>query len=377
MKNTKQILKKTLVANAILFAAGMANAQWAVTDNTTHQLLGQVYNQLGKVATNQSVQISQQDQLNYSADQRNRIAMGQADIARRDFEQLPTLQQCVERTQQRSKTSAFGGGSSANNRVTSPAGRKELDRPIRITSAATALAPIVESRVTMGTCTKYDVDAGIAQCSAEGAFSGADTSMIGITRNIENGPKDAAGNRQQVNMTLSDKGYEVALKNINDAVYGNAPGLPDPQKTAKNPVFKAMYDALMIKLHSAQVAMNDVARTFANSPTPPQNWGDNRAKWTTLFPGEQFPPNPSKMDLYRFETFQYFFKEDELFKSNKEADVAKRTNDLLALNNMLAFEQLRVNQNNSIILSNILVQLTTPINHETVKAEMSKTNTLR
>lgn len=377
MKNTNQILKKTLVANIILLAAGMANAQWAVTDNTTHQLLGQVYNQLGKVSTNQSVQISQQDQLNYSADQRNRIAMGQADIARRDFEQLPTLAQCVEKTQQSSKAAAFGGGASANNRVNSASGIKQLNRPARITSTATALAPILEERQEIGTCSTYDAEAKIAGCTAEGNLSGADTTLAGLTRNIENGTKDAGGNRQQVNLSLTEKGYKAALKNANDSAFANAPGLPKPEQTRQNPVYKAMYDSLMIKLNAAHGALLDVLRMFAVGPTPPKDWSSNSSKWTTIFPGEKFPANPSKMDLYRFESALYFFKEDDLFKKNDQIDVSKRTNDLLALNNMLVFEQLRAQQNNNILLAHILVQLTTPINQDTVKAEMSRTNTAR
>jgi len=382
MNKTNTVFKKALLVNAIFLATGFANAQWAVTDNTTHQLMGQVYNQLGKLAANQSVQISQQDQLNYSADQRNRIAIGQADIARRDFEQMPTLRQCVERTEQRAKATAIGGGGNASSRNRAAAsgggggGRGELNRAALITSNQTALAPIIATRPAIGTCTTYDVAAGVGRCASVGNLSGADRQITGITRNIEGGAMDTGGNRQQVNMSLSDKGHLAGIKHINDATLSNAPGLPPAVNTKQNPIFMALYDSLMIRLFAAHGVMTDVLNMFVGSPTAPQGWGQNASKWATLFPGETFPTNPSRMDVYRFESTKYFLKEDDLFKENDAASIAKRGNNLLALNNMLVFEQIRLQQNNNILLSHILVQLTTPVDESVIQRELARTRTM-
>lgn len=372
------IFKITAVSLAIMSCASVANAQWAVSDATGQRLINAVKGSVDSVRETANIQIKQQDLNQLDTDVRLRAALGQADIARRDFEGLPTVPQCVEITKSRGKADAIsasrstGGGGSAS-------GRAQRNRNELITNVATAQAATLEGKQDIGTCTSLDVAGRIGGCSAPGVLAGADIKIRGLTANTEGGQFSAegVGGNEQVNLSMSQRGFDAAYKNANDSTMYAAPGVPTADELRRNPVYAAMYNSLVRKLEASKEALLNVAKQYKESPNAPANWAQDRASWQDMFRGETWTPRPSKMELLRFNVYYDYLKPTGYVAPTDPIKVQENMMKLMTINNVLAYENMLKQDQTNILLAHLLTQQTTPVNPAAVNAELAKTKNLR
>lgn len=375
----KQIFKITALSVAMMSLSSVASAQWAVSDATGQRLINAVKGSVDSVRETANIQIKQQDLNQLDTDVRLRAALGQADIAKRDFEGLPTVPQCVEITKSRGKADSIaasrgsGGGASG-------AGRAQRDRDAKIVNVATAQAATLEGKGQIGTCGTLEADSGIAGCTGGvGVLSGADINIGGLTSNTKNGTVNpgVAGFRDQVNLSMDAETFDAAFKNANDSTMYAAPGVPTEQELARNPVYMAMYASLMRKLDASKQVLVNIAKQYKESPNAPANWAQDRASWQDMFRGETWTPRPSKMELLRFNAYYDYLKPTGYVAPTDPIKVQENMMKLMTINNVLAYENMLKQDQTNILLAHLLTQQTTPVNPAAVNAELAKTKNLR
>ncbi len=374
----KQIFKITALSVAMMSLSSVASAQWAVSDATGQRLINAVKGSVDSVRETANIQIKQQDLNQLDTDVRLRAALGQADIAKRDFEGLPTVPQCVEITKSRGKADSIaasrgsGGGASG-------AGRAQRNRDQLITNVATAQAATLEGKGQIGTCGTLEADSGIAGCTSVGRLSGADVGIGGLTANTKNGTltPGVAGLREQVNLSMDEETFDAALKNANDSTMYAAPGVPTEDELARNPVYMAMYTSLVRKLHASKEVLVNVAKQYRESANAPAGWAREENSWRDMFRGETWTLRPSKMEEFRFNAYYDYLKPVGYTAPTDPIKVQENMMKLMTLNNVLAYENMVKQDQTNILLAHLLVQQTTPVNPGAINAELAKTKNLR
>jgi hypothetical protein len=367
----------------------------------------------GAVDTNRAVnelRIKQAEQHQNDSDMRLRMAIGQADIARRDFEQMPTLAYCAELSKGGAMAKVIGasevgsgymGGSSGGSGAVFNTG------PNRATSSNSAVTASLElkQKAVVGTCTP-DM-AGIAGCpgtlgdtptpdvnggdmtakwkeamsnpSNGNEFLGADLYPSGILGNVSNKEKIKTLNSipEYANYSVSQKVYDTVMsKYIGDAALGNRPKtIVTKEAKTKNPLFFNKYYNVMIKLHAAENSLRSIGAlrigadpsNFKEGSLAAEIWKTMSEKYQEMYPHLKKPEAPSLYELMRFSVHKDMFAED--VPPGDPTTYQQAMLRRVALNNMLMLKNFENQERANILLANILVQLTTPVNAEEVSKE--------
>ncbi len=392
-KENMQSFKKNLLVTFVLASCATASqAQWAVTNindviyfsptgvftQVIGRLIGAAKGSVDQVAALQQMEMKQQPLLIQDADRRNRMAIGQADIAKRDFEAMPTIRQCVEMTQRGvySAPTIVNYGSSYSGGGANMAGQAVRARTITTTGAAQNA--ILQSKPAIGTCSGPDDMSPGCSGAPPGQFAGADVKPKSLFANM-----DANGriNGMEIkNFSLDAKGVDAATKYINDATLFDAPKYLSPAQAAKNPSYAAMYQAMMSKLNAAQDAMFDVMKMRVGAPLAANSmaaklWNDSKPIYNSLFPGLVHPTNPSLYELLNYNVYKDYM--GQLAETDKMEDLIRENNKRVALSNFIAWRQTALLEKNNILLGHMLAQMTTPVKKEVVDNEHNKTSQLR
>lgn len=395
MKNKNMNINKMKKISAAVLALAMlpsANAQWAVTNvndpiyypayfgptgiftRMVGQMLNGVKGSVDSVRSTQELGIRQQEILQEDTDKRARLAQGQADIARRDFEQMPTIEQCVELTGRgvssgaaRAAMGATGGGS-----------QDKGYRLSQIKTTAQAQATVLQEKQTLGTC--IPELAGSAGCSTSpGRFAGGDLNPTGIKGNIDSNGRNPAADIK--NFSMGAEAWKVAQKYANDSSFYDAPKVATPEQMQKNPGYAALYTAVRAKLEASHNALIDVARirregNVDSSSVAGKVWSDARSEYTTLFPALSYPDKPSLFEILNFNIYKDYMgtQKEEISDPIK---LQQELNRKVALANFISWKQYQQQENTNILLSHILTQLTTPVKKDAVDNEHARTMNIK
>lgn len=430
MKNNKLQLKKIfsacLLVTGTMFVSTSANATvgWPVVNvmdnfyyNAFFGSMGQFTRAMGqqhdairsaidanRMAT--EVLIKQNPIMQRDADARMRMALGQADIARRDFEQMPTLKQCAELTVGRVNSSVVKAteGASSTGGSGSPAAKanNSIARSV-IKNREDELVRGLTTNPLTGTCNPSLT--GIAGCpgaitntptgaeaitawnqarnspTAATEFLGSDIYTYGIlgnSSNIEKVNKDG----DYANYSMSKEQYDkVAMKYINDATTLNGPPtIIEKSSKEKNPGFFTKYAAYQTKVNAASDTLADIAKlriaapkeAFASESVAGDVLKKFQEKYALYFPHLKKPETPSMFELMKFNVFQdYFYDEKVTGDPNAMQEIELKRQ---ALQNLLLLKTYEQQERNNILLSHILIQLTNPVSVKALAEEAAASN---
>lgn len=391
----KTTLTKIAVALSMMGALSLVDAQWAVTnvDDVAYfgptgvftQAMGQMSNSVkgavDAVRATQGVQIQQQNNNQNDTDSRNRVALGMADMSKYNLQTMPTIQQCIQVTA--GQMSAGGVASAMSSTTGGGVAGTALDPnklPDSQKSSAQVTATILNQKSSLGTCTT-EFDAGIANCSGDGTFAGADLKPIGLKANVSGKQSGADFS----NWTMDANGYKVAVQNANNATLANAPKYIPPANLKNNPSYMALYQQVMEKLWAANDALIDIAKvrrapTGSLSAAAQQVWTQYSADYASVFPGLTAPTGgPSLFEFINLRVFDDFQGQTaaQNMDNSDATSLARNLNDRIALSNMIAWRQAQLMEDNNILLSHILVQLTTPMNKGSLETEQNISSTAK
>lgn len=418
----KQIFSACLIATGSLMASTSANAAsvgWPVVNvmdnfyyNSFFGSMGQFTKAMGQqndairgaVDAHRStteLQIKQGEQNQHDSDMRLRMALGQADIAKRDFEQMPTLKQCTELTVARVNSVVIGAGEtrSGNGGAGTKLGREQTSvANISIANTQQDIATNLKNNSAAGTCTP--ALAGIAGCSGsvtdtkigeaatqewkkmreaptrETEFLGSDTHMYGILGNSSGIEKtNKLGDYANYSMT-GQMFEEVAGKYIKTATTLNGPNtIVKKESKEKNPAFFVKFSSYETKINAAADTLTEIAKLRIAAPVSAYQTntvaGDIltkfQDKYAMYFPHLKKPDSPSMFEMLRFNVIQDYF-----FDEKVTGDVAAMQEIQLkrmALQNLIMLKSYEQQERNNILLSHILVQLTNPVDVRALNAE--------
>jgi hypothetical protein len=391
----KTTLTKVVVSLSMIGAISLVNAQWAVTnvDDVAYfgptgiftEAMGQMSNSVkgavDAVRATQGVQIQQQNNNQNDTDTRNRVALGMADMSKYNLETMPTIQQCIQLT----ASQVSSGGISAAMSSTTGGGiaGTALDKnalPNNQKTAAQVTSTILAQKSSLGTCTT-EFDSGLANCSGDGAFAGADLNAIGIKANVANKQSGADFS----NWTMDQKAYNVAMQYANNATLANAPKYIPPANLKNNASYMALYQQVMDKLWAAHDSLVDIAKirrgpTSGLSGAAQQVWSTYSADYSAIFPNLTPPTNgPSLFDFINLRVFDDFQGKTatQNMDNNDATSLARTTNERLALANMIAWRQAQLMEDNNILLAHMLVQQTTPMSKGALETEQNASTTVK
>ena len=390
MKNYK--IKKTVLALSFISIAsiGTLSAQWAVTNvndpiyfsptgiftQSVGRIMSGVKGSIDSVRETANIQIAQQDGLQEDTDKRNRIANGVAEIYKKDLEQIPTIQQCVELTNKQTNTSAVsathgagGGGGRGAGGAPKPDSREKRQEEVKDT--ATAQASLLLNKTTLKTCAG-GMDNAIQGCSGVGEYAGGDINSSSITQNISGKQtgKDLA------NFSLNSEGYKVAQKYANDSTLYDAPRFLNEAQAKKNPSYIAMYNSVINKLNASNEAILSIAKIRRAPDTliggaAGANWTKSKGEYEQTL-GLKQPSVPSLFELLNFTVFNDYAGPNSA-KPKSGEELQQEVSRKITLANVISLKQLQATEQNNILLAHLLVQQVTPVNIQSVHAEHAKT----
>lgn len=407
----KMNLKKITSACALMVAGimtGNANAAvgWPVVNvgdafyyNAYFGSMGIFTNAMGKqnsaikgaidsARTVAELQMSQATQNQHDSDVRLRMALGQADIAKRDFDQMPTLGQCAEL----SRGAAVGSAvSSAADRRGGGSGVSSPRSASIITNQAVSSSNSLKQRVEAGTCTPEM--GGVAGCSSTGdvtaagvdaakawkdalnsptaqnKFLGADFIPYGILGNA-NGMEKVVKEANFANYTLKKEDFDkVADKYASDATFLGGPRVLETKEAKqRNPMFFSKYYSVLTKLSAANYVLRDIAllrldpgaEAFPADSIAGKAYAEMKTKYSVIFPTLKAPDSPSFFELIRFNVYNDMFGNVNDMTGDS-ADVQEAILRKIALNNLIQLKNFENTEKTNILLSHILVQLTNPV----------------
>lgn len=394
MKNNKL----TKIAATLMFIgfSHQASAQWAVFDaaNTVQTTITATASKAmaaleayykprqdaqgsamvnAQNATNASIDTLTKQQVIQAqdTDMRFRKALGESEEAKRLLASLPKIGQCAEVSKGAVGTTQNNAVVAANRRYTSGANGSPA-RSAAVTSTAAALGQVLSQKQTLGTCHADII--GSAGCKEVGDYAGADTDSRGIKGNVKGIAKNNKPDAPEVNNYTFDKqGLEVAKKYATDATMYDKPKKATPEALAKNPSYAAVYESMMTKLNAANTALMDVAKMSAEADPKSaavDYWKKEvtEAKFKKATGLTEYPKNPSLFDVLNYQVSNDYMGDEKADLSSVE-----ETNERLALNNYIMWQQYKEQRNTNILMSHILVQLTTPVSKQQVDAEFNKT----
>lgn len=398
-----KILNKSkigLAVGLILTLSTASQAQWAVFSVTDalydyfRSMRDYVQNSNLEVISNgQQLQMAQAAQNVVNADYRNRLATVYNNILQEDDKTRPTYQLCVELSKGQVGVSSVaaslkggnrgssGGGGRGKGTDANPSKDYAADKPTtiqeNIRSNENAQAMVLTNIQQLGTCnTRYG-----SLCSSDGEYTLADVSVFGLLSNSAKSQKtDTSLNF--ANYTMDTNAYKAGQQYINVATLANAPKYPDKTDIQKNPLYVAMYNAMIIKLNAAGETLTSMldlrkAPTSVNSAVSDVwNSSDNATDWSVVFPTLKKPTAPSFYEFLNFRIMTDVFGPKTVAKaaSGSDSDTLKGIQSKIAMNNLIAWEQYNQQEKTNILLSHILVQLSTPASKDALDREYQKFN---
>lgn len=398
-----KILNKSkigLAVGLVLTLSTASQAQWAVFSVTDalydyfRSMRDYVQNSNLEVISNgQQLQMAQAAQNVVNADYRNRLATVYNNILQEDDKTRPTYQLCVELSKGQVGVSSVaaslkggnrgssGGGGRGKGTDANPSKDYAADKPTtiqeNIRSNENAQAMVLTNIQQLGTCnTRYG-----SLCSSDGEYTLADVSVFGLLSNSAKSQKtDTSLNF--ANYTMDTNAYKAGQQYINVATLANAPKYPDKTDIQKNPLYVAMYNAMIIKLNAAGETLTSMldlrkAPTSVNSAVSDVwNSSDNATDWSVVFPTLKKPTAPSFYEFLNFRIMTDVFGPKTVAKaaSGSDSDTLKGIQSKIAMNNLIAWEQYNQQEKTNILLSHILVQLSTPASKDALDREYQKFN---
>lgn len=392
-----------LAVGLILTLTTVSQAQWA-TFNVSDALYDYfrsmrdyVQNSNLEVISNgQQLQMAQAAQNVVNADYRNRLATVYNNILQDDDKTRPTYQLCVELSkgqvgvssvaaslQGGSRGSSNGGGSRAKGADATPSQHYAPDKPTtiqeNIRSSENAQAMVLTNIQSTQTC---DPRYGSSLCgSTKAEYALADVSVFGLLSNSAKSQK-TSDSLNFANYTMDANAYKAGQQYINVATLANAPKYPDPTDIKKNPLYVAMYNAMIIKLNAAGetlTSMLDLRKaptSVSSAVSDVWNSSDNATDWSVVFPTMKKPTAPSFYEFLNFRIMTDVFGPKTVAKaaSGSDSDTLKGIQSKIAMNNLIAWEQYNQQEKTNILLSHILVQLSTPASKDALDREYQKFN---
>lgn len=348
------------------------------------------------ISNGQQLQMAQAAQNVVNADYRNRLATVYNNILQGDEKERPTWATCIEASKglagATSVAASFnggrrgggGGGGAGRPKGADPTKNDyAVDDPVKIQanirSTENAQAMVLINMKETGTC---DPKYGGTLCGAAPAeYALADVSVFGL---LSNSAKSEKLNKDynSANYTMSASGYKAAQQYVNLATLANAPKYPDPTEIQKNPLYVAMYNAMIIKLNAAGEILTSLA-DLRKAPTTTNSavtdvWGNaaTTTDWAVIFPTLKKPTAPSFYEFLNFRAYSEVFgpKTLEMSNNGSDVDVLKGIQSKIALNNLIAWQQYNQQEKTNVLLSHILVQLSTPANKDVLDREYQKFN---
>lgn len=347
----------------------------------------QTTNAVNGVQSTQQIQIAQQEKSLEVEDYRSRTTKGLAEIAKKDNEERPTLQQCVEASKSVYRVS--GGGSSASSGGWSngtgkgkTTGGASLNIPDIQKSAISAAAVLAEPLKTMKTADTCSATFGnVAGCgNADGNYAEGDIKPQSLKYNISKADREGDKSSNASNWTLDSKGEAVSVAYIQNSVYSQQPKTLKPEEYTKNPVYAGLYRGIVTKLNTAAETLLDIKdfrvgkdlTSFAKD-----KWAKNKTAYKIMFPNQKFPDvKPSLYEVINFEVNNDYLvpvpETNKLTGDELMTDIGRK----ISLGNYIAWKQLNATENTNILLANLLVQNVTPVDIKTVNAEFNKVRPL-
>lgn len=415
----------TLLASGLLMNNANAAIGWPVVNmndafyyNAYFGTMGVFTNAMGKqssavkgavdaVRTTGELQIKQAEQNQHDTDVRLRMALGQADIAKRDFDQMPTLAQCRELSQGAAVGSALSSAADKRGGGAGPSSPRSVGV---VTNPAATASEVLKQKVVAGTCTP-EMAGAVQGCpgptvtvsKAKGGdpaaewkkalenpteatkFLGADFIPYGILGNA-NGMEKIVKTANFANYTIDQKTFEtVADKYASDNTLAFAPRvLESKEAKEKNPLFFARYYNVLAKLNAANYVLRDIAMfrlspgndAFNDDSIAGKAMKDLKDKYAILFPTLKVPESPSFYEVLRFNIYNDMYGNVEDITGDS-ADTQEAILRKIAVNNLLQLRNMENVEKTNILLSHILVQLTTPVSASAVSAEAVASETAK
>lgn len=388
--------KKIAFITGLLFYSSFANAQWA-TINVSDALYDYFQSMrdyaqntnLQAIQSGQELQMAQAAQNVMNADVRNRMATTDAQIIQKDNELRPTVEQCIEASAQLGRSSVAtaslgasyrsvpsgGLGGKGRNGGTAPSTNDlntlEIDKvQENIRNDSDNRVMVLNNIKSLGTCSaRYHT----ALCSGPGEYELKDIKVVSLLSNSSN--KQAKSGMPIANNTIDDNGYKVGMAYIANSI-GGMPKFPDKETLAKNPGYISTYNNIITKLNLAADTMEGVLslrKTPTNvNPTYKDNWNNNSKDWSVVFPELVKPTMPSWIDYMEYNVKAAVFGTQTLQDEAAITDpiqIAQKTNQKIALNTYIQWENYKQQEKTNILLSNILIQLTSPMTKQTADKE--------
>lgn len=383
-------LNKIMLGVVLVGLAGAVEAQWQVDIPATAtftqnfaQVMNSVKASVDQTASMIDIQRRQQAQLQADTDGRNRYALGEAATAQRQVAIYPTLQACAELTSRQQGAGGMRAAASGGSSGGSPGARTPGGVATNIHNDPDKQIVMLDNKKKLDACSLSDSLGKVAGCGAVGNYGGSqdgtipasDVSYLSLKGDTNNADK-ADKSQELANYTLDAKGMDVANQYMTNATLYNAPKMLPADKLSKNPSYKSLYDAVMIKLNGAQQAMKDIVAMRKAPKDMPSNsfaqlyWDKNKSNYETVL-GMKQPKQPSLMDTIMFTASNdYFMVPADTAKSQDE--MMKDLSQKIALNNLIASRQLQQQENISLLLSLILTQQTTPVDMEQLNTLYTK-----
>lgn len=406
------VVASGLLANNASAAVGWptVNMNDAFYYNAYFGSMGSFTNSLGKqnsavkgavdsVRTTGELQIKQAEQNQHDSDVRLRMALGQADIARRDFEQMPTLAQCRELSQGAAVGAALSSAADKRGGGAGPSSPRSVGI---VTNPAATASDALKQKPVAGTCTP-EMAGAIPNCPGPAKtvsranqgdpaaewkkalenpteatkFLGADFIPYGILGNA-NGLEKIVKTANFANYTMDQKTFEtVADKYASDNTLALAPRVLETKEAKeRNPLFFAKYYNVLGKLNAANYVLRDIAMfrlspgndAFLDESIAGKAMKELKEKYATLFPTLKVPEAPSFYEVLRFKIYNDMYG-DVADMTGDAADTQEAILRKIAMNNLLQLRNMENIEKTNILLSHILVQLTTPVSVNEVNSE--------
>jgi hypothetical protein len=382
------------VASTLTMFSSSASAAWLVIDNpvntsvqavnTTLQQMAQVLK--GSIDTNTAVaemSVNQKNAALQEQDQRFRIALGQAEIAKADMAALPTLARCVELSKTAGTTRIMSGGG-GGSRVGVPAVAAKIAAPLSNLNVANN---VLSGKANTQTCSALDVKQGVTSCGSAGTYAGMDVDSTALMANMANkttneDPTQTSGSASNApnNYTLDTAGQAAATQFIANAI-GQPPLNLTAEQMKRSPTYKALYDLAINRVNTVRNALLSVVQWKFADPTSNSStatiWQNSvKGDYQQVFPNLTAPTTPSEYELLRYLVYKPFVLPTD-YSATSGDDAAHYLIKEMVLNNYLQFTMINKMDQLLTVQATSLAQQLSPVNQSTLSTEhAAATNTI-
>lgn len=392
IQKLKSIALVAGVMSTLTMFSSSASAAWLVIDNpvntsvqavnTTLQSMAQVLK--GSIDTNTAVaemSVNQRNSALQEQDQRMRIAMGQAEIAKADMAALPTLARCVELSKS-AGTSRIMSGGGGGSRVGVAAVAAKIAAPMSNLNVANN---VLAGKANTATCSALDVKEGVNGCGSAGTYAGMDVDSTSLFANMANkttgeDPTTTTGtvSTMPTNYTLDAAGQAAAGQFIANVI-GQPPLNLTPEQMKRSPTYKALYDLMINRVNTIRNGLLNVVQWKYADPTANSStqtlWNNGvKADYNNVFPNLTAPPTPSEYELLRYLVYKPFTDPTD-YSSKSGDDAAHYLIKEMVLNNYLQFTMINKMDQLLTVQSTSLAQQLSPISQQSLATEHSNAST--